>query len=91
MIEALMIFVQNQMNESSNLMVHPWDFLKESPSLKLTVHLANGSKCTKCKGSENVKNWQMDSLHKKSQKPNIIAPRPTRIKFDCWRIISKKA
>ena len=33
----------------------------------------------------------MDLLHKKSQKPNIIAPRPTRIKFDCQRINSKKA
>ena len=33
----------------------------------------------------------MDSLHKKSQKPNIIAPRPTRIKFDCRKINSKKA
>ena len=31
----------------------------------------------------------MDSLHKKSQKPNIIAPRPTRIKFNCRRINSK--
>ena len=28
-------------------------------------------------------------LHKKSQKPNIIAVRPTRIKFNCQRISSK--
>ena len=33
----------------------------------------------------------MESLHKKSQKPNIIAPRPTRIKFDCWSTNLKKA
>ena len=77
--------------KSSNLMVHPWDFVKESPSLKLTVHLANGSKCTQCKGLDHVQNWKMDSLHKKSQKPIIIAPRPTRIKFNCRRINSKKA
>ena len=91
MIEALMIFVRNQMNESSYLMVHPSDIVKESRSLILTIHLANGSKCTQCKGSDHVQNWRRDSLHKKSQKPNIIAPRPTRIKFDCRRINSKKA
>ena len=72
-------------------MVHQSDFVKESPSLILTIHLANGSKCTQCKGSDHVQNWQMDSLHKKSQKHNIIAPRPTRIKLDCRRINSKKA
>ena len=33
----------------------------------------------------------MDSIHKKSQKPNIIAPKPTRIKFDSQRINLKKA
>jgi hypothetical protein len=33
----------------------------------------------------------MISLHKKSQEPNIIAPRPIRIKFNCRRINSKKA
>ena len=63
----------------------------ECLSLKLTIHLANGSKCTQWKGSDHVQNWQMDSLHKKSQKLNIIAPKPTRIKFDSQRINLKKA
>ena len=64
-------------------------FVNEGPSLKLTFHRLNESKCTQCKSSNHVQNWQMDSRHKKSQKPNIIAPRPTRIKFDCRRINSK--
>ena len=39
-------------------MVHPWDFGKESPSLILTIHLANGSKCTKYKGLDHVLRWK---------------------------------
>ena len=38
----------------------------------------------------SVQNWPMDLLHKKGQKPNLIAPRLTRIKFDCRMINSKK-
>ena len=61
----------------------------ECLSLKLTFHWLE-SKCTQCNGWYHVQNSQLDSLHKKCQKPNIIAPRPTRIKFDYWRINSKK-
>ena len=75
------------MNESPNPMVHPWDFVKWMP--KFETHIP--FKCTQCNGWYHVQNSQMDSLHKKSQKPNIIAPRPTRIKFNCRRISSKNA
>ena len=36
--------------------------------MKLTVHLANGSKFTQWKSSDHVQNWQMDLFHKRKSK-----------------------
>ena len=84
MIKTLMIFLRNQMNESSNLMVHTWDIVKESPSLILTIHLANGSKCTKCKGSVMYKidKWSHFTRKVKSQTSLLQGPQESSLTIE---------
>ena len=91
MIEAFMIlfgpkWMKAQIQWFTNEIL--WN---ECLSLKLTAHWLNESKCTQCKGSDHVQNWQMDSLHKKGSKVQDHCSKVHRNQAHCWRINLKKA